>query len=533
MFKCHRHVFTYPKGISKQLRLLYSTSSIKTVNEYNSYDLQMEWTQAKPFELLPHENRLSMLMKFLPGGKYATLDAAKLFLEMKQDFGDIHLLLGLFGKKSFVLTHNPKDFEMVLRNEGIWPRRPGLEILGHYRSVVRKDFYHNTKGLLASAGKKWGDLRSVVNPVLMQPKNVRLYMHKMSNVNKDLIERIRTIRDPQTLEVPATFEEELNRWTLESVSVVALDKQLGLLTEQLNDPKANQIFDSLTQFFKLIFKIEFQPSIWKFVRTPTYKKLIKTMDTIQDTIEIYIQEAIDCMEAEKKAGVPEKPESEQSVLEKLLKVDKKIAQVMAMDMLMAGVDTTTTTFVGLLLCLSKNPEKQDTLRKEILKILPEKDSEFTEEAFANMSYLRACIKESQRIYPLMVGNVRKTQKDIVLSGYRVPAGQQVYMVAASLNNDERYYPRANEFLPERWLRQENGPTETSLKPNSPFVFLPFGFGPRSCIGRRIVEMEIELGIARLIRNFHIEFNYPTENAFKSLSVSIPNIPLNFKFSDVK
>lgn len=60
---------------------------------------------------------------------------------------------------------------------------------------------------------------------------------------------------------------------------------------------------------------------------------------MQDTIASYIQEAIERMEAEEKAGVPPKAESEQSVLEKLLKVDKKIAQVMAMDMLLAGVDT--------------------------------------------------------------------------------------------------------------------------------------------------------------------------------------------------
>ncbi|XP_005177073.1 cytochrome P450 CYP12A2-like [Musca domestica] len=536
MLKYHRNVLTHRENIYKQtaiikqqLRLLSS----KSPNEDTSYDFQKEWAQAKPFEAIPSESRLSMLMKFLPGGKYAKLDATQLMLALKKDLGDISLLRGMLGKKSFVVTHNPQDFEMVLRNEGICPVRPGMEVLAHYRSVVKKDFYQGNEGLLSTAGEKWGNFRSAVNPVLMQPKNVRLYMHKMSKVNKELMERIRAIRDPQTLEVPASFEEEINRWTLESVSIVALDKQLGLLSDNRNDPKARKIFDSLTEFFTLGFQIEFQPSIWKYIETPTYKKLIKAMDTMQDTIASYIQEAIERMEAEEKAGVPPKAESEQSVLEKLLKVDKKIAQVMAMDMLLAGVDTTSTTFVALLLCLSKNPEKQAKLREEILKILPEKNSEFTEEAFRNMPYLRACIKESQRIYPLAVGNVRVNQKDVVLSGYRVPAGQQVFMVSASLNHDERYYPRANEFLPERWLRQEKGTaTESSLKPSSPFVFLPFGFGPRSCIGRRIVEMEIELGIARLIRNFHVEFNHPTENAFKSLQINIPNIPLKFKFTDI-
>lgn len=188
-----------------------------------------------------------------------------------------------------------------------------------------------------------------------------------------------------------------------------------------------------------------------------------------------------------------------------------------------------------MLCLAKNPAKQAKLREEILHILPAKDSEFTEDALKHMPYLRACIKESQRFYPLAVGNVRINQNDVVLSGYRVPAGTQILMINTALNMDETYYPRAKEYLPERWLRpeQNDDASLSGLKPSNPFVFLPFGFGPRSCIGKRIVEMELELGIARLVRNYHIEFNYSTENAFKALQINVPNIPLKFRFSDVE
>ncbi|XP_075168743.1 cytochrome P450 CYP12A2-like [Haematobia irritans] len=536
----HENIYKQTQTIIKQqIRLLSSSTgkietSSTTTEDGAPYDFQKEWAKAKPFEAIPFDSPLSMIKKFLPGGKYAKLDATQLMFAMKEDLGEITLLKGMLGKKSFVVTHNPKDFEMVLRNEGVWPIRPGLEILTYYRTVLKKDFYQGTEGLLSTSGEKWGTFRSAVNPILMQPKNVRLYMHKMSSVNKEFMNRIRTIRDPQTLEVPASFEEEMNRWTLESVSVVALDRQLGLLSGNRSDPKARQIFDCLNVFFALGYEIEFKPSIWKYIATPTYRKIIQAMDTMQEITSGYIEEAINRMEQEKQAGIPEKPESEKSVLEKLLKIDPKIAKVMAIDMLMAGVDTTSTTFTALLLCLSKNHDKQAKLREEVMRVLPEKDSEFTEEAIKNMPYLRACIKESQRIYPLAVGNVRVNAKDVVLSGYRIPACQHVFMVSASLNKNEKYYPRPNEFLPERWLRQgketQNG---QDLKPSSPFVFLPFGFGPRSCIGRRIVELEIELAISRLVRNFQIEFNYPTENAFKSLQINMPNIPLKFKFIDIE
>lgn len=135
--------------------------------------------------------------------------------------------------------------------------------------------------------------------------------------------------------MPASFEEDINRWTLESVSVVALDRQLGLINTNRDDPQAKILFDNLTEFFELSAVIEFQPSLWRYIATPTYTKIMKAMDNIQDITVGYVNEALERLEREPS----DKPESEQSVLEKLSKIDKKVATVMAMDMLMAGVDT--------------------------------------------------------------------------------------------------------------------------------------------------------------------------------------------------
>ncbi|NP_001295932.1 cytochrome P450 CYP12A2 [Musca domestica] len=496
-----------------------------------------EWEQAKPLSEMPTISPFQLLRHFLPGGKYTNLDTTQLMLAFRRDFGPIVYFKGSLGKPDVVMTNNPHDFEKALHNQGIWPMRPGMEYLSYHRQVHRKDIFQGVEGLLGSQGEAWGSFRSAVNPVLMQPKNVHLYFNKMSEVNKEFMERIRKIRDPQTLEVPDNFEEEINRWTLESVSVVALDKQLGLITKNRDDPTPKRLFKALTDFFEASGDLEFQPSIWKYIKTPTFKKAIRSLDEITDITKMYVDEAFERIEAENKNRNVEKPENEKSVLEKLVKIDKQIAMVMAMDMLMAGVDTTSSTFTGLLLCLAKNPEKQKKLREEIMQLLPQKDSEFNEAVFKNMPYLRACIKESLRVYPLTVGNARTQANDVVISGYRVPKGTLISMNSVTLIKDDAHYPRASEFLPERWLRaskenEKSAECPHALKASSPFVYLPFGFGSRSCIGRRIAEMELELGIARLIRNFHVEFNYPTDNAFKSLLISVPNIPLKFKFTDV-
>ncbi|KAH8417845.1 hypothetical protein KR222_007037, partial [Zaprionus bogoriensis] len=492
------------------------------------------WEEARPYEQMPRVSLTSFIGGFLPGGKYHKKDVVNVLLELCSEKGDLFRLPAGLGKPEMVVSHDPEHFETVLRNEGPWPERFGSALLHHHRNEYRKDFYDGTEGIVATQGEVWAKFRFSVNPVMMQPKTVRLYYKKMSNVNKEFIERIREIRNSSTLEVPDTFEEEINRWTLESVSVVALDNQLGLIKANRNNPQAKQLFENLTRFFELSAEIEMKPSLWRYFATPSYKQLMKVLDNIQDITVGYVNDALERLEREPS----NKPEHEQSVLEKLLKIDKKVAMVMAMDMLMAGVDTTTTTFTGCLLCLAKNPEKQAKLREEVLRILPEKDSEFTEASMKNVPYLRACIKEALRIYPLAPGNARVIKSDIVLNGYQVPKNTPVLMLSHGLQSDDRHYPRSKEFLPERWLRQTkeeaaDSKCPNSLKASSPFVYLPFGFGPRMCIGRRIVEMELELGLARLIRNFHVEYNHPTENAFKSVLINVPNIPLTFKFTDVE
>ncbi|SPP87662.1 blast:Probable cytochrome P450 12a4%2C mitochondrial [Drosophila guanche] len=479
---------------------------------------------------------MSLIPKiFMPGGKYKDMDLGQLSMAMREDYGNIYCVPAIMGSPPRLTTHNPKDFEVVFRNEGSWPDRPAFHTVAYHRQTHRKDYFQGVEGVAPTKGKAWFDFRSIVNPVLMQPKSVRTYFKKVSQVNQEFVKYIKAIRNASTLEVPDDFIDTINRWTLESVSVVALDKQLGLLKDPGNKIEAPELFNLLKDFFTLSADLELKPSAWRYFKTPKLMKMMGILDSFLDITSAYVDEAVERLEKEAKQGVVH-PENEQGVLEKLLKVDKKVATVMAMDMLIAGVDTTSSTFAAALLCLAKNPEKQAKLREEIMKVLPDKDSECTVESMNNVPYLRACLKESHRLYPLVVINGRVLNRDSVLSGYQVPAGTNVLMIPGSLLSSGEHFPQADKFLPERWMRNSTDATSecpaNDLKLKNPFVFLPFGFGPRMCVGKRIADMELELGIARLIRNFNIEFNHPTENAFRSELISFPNIPLKFKFTDL-
>lgn len=149
--------------------------------------------------------------------------------------------------------------------------------------------------------------------------------------------------------------------------------------------------------------------------------------------------------------------------------------------------------ITLMYHLAKNPEKQEILRQEILTKLPDKSSTLDAQKMSNMPYLRACIKESARLNPVALGNIRLLPQDVVMSGYLIPKGYEVTTSNVTLMNDETYYKHSDQFLPERFLKDEK---YADIKGKHPFVFLPFSFGPRMCIGRRFAELEMEVLIAK-------------------------------------
>jgi cytochrome P450 family 12 len=168
------------------------------------------------------------------------------------------------------------------------------------------------------------------------------------------------------------------------------------------------------------------------------------------------------------------------MLRKLVKVNKKLAIVMASDMLLAGVDTTAVYVTNILYCLAKNPEKQEKLRNEILKILPEKSSKLTTDNMKNLPYLRAVIKETFRIKPVVSGTARQIHTETVLAGYKIPSGTHVIMPSFFEMESPKQFPQPEKFIPERWLRDNTDASCPHAKTANPFSFLPFGFGARMC-----------------------------------------------------
>ncbi|KAH8369685.1 hypothetical protein KR093_000599, partial [Drosophila rubida] len=482
---------------------------------------------ARPFSEVPRPGKFSFMRSFMPGGEFQD----KSFLEftdiMRKRYGDLFIMPGAFGREDSVITFNSKDIEMVFRNEGVWPQRDGFDSIVYFREKVRPDVFGEKKGLIATQSEEWGKFRSVVNPIFMQPRALKMYYEPLSNINNEFIERIKEIRDPKTLEVPADFEEEMGRLIFESLALIAFNREMGIIRKRRDNPDALTVFRTSRDIFKYVFQLDVQPSPWRIISTPTFRKMMRTLSESLDVTQRLVEENRVDLENRRKAG--EIVEAN-SMMERMMDADPKVALVMGLDILFAGVDATTVLLSASLLCLSKNPEVQHKLREELFRVMPSKETLLNEESMKDMPYLRAVIKEAQRYYPNGFGTFRRCPDDVTLSGYNIPKGTQIMLGSNALMKDENYYTRANEFVPERWLRD---PQTNKKVQHSPFTFLPFGFGPRQCIGKRIVDLEMETALAKIIRNFHVEFNHDASNPYKSFFVMEPQIPFHFKFTDIE
>lgn len=178
--------------------------------------------------------------------------------------------------------------------------------------------------------------------------------------------------------------------------------------------------------------------------------------------------------------------------------------------------------------MAKNPAKQEILREEILKILPEHSSKLSNESLNRIPYMRACLKEAMRMNPVVTGTAREAGQDLVLNGYQIPKGVDIAMSMIVLQKSDVFFSKSDEFVPERWMKTDGN---DSAKIN-PFVFLPFGFGVRSCIGRRFAEMEIYVALSRIFREFKLEYNHGPLK-YKISMILSPDDDLKFKVTDIE
>ncbi|KAI8079930.1 cytochrome P450 [Halteromyces radiatus] len=171
--------------------------------------------------------------------------------------------------------------------------------------------------------------------------------------------------------------------------------------------------------------------------------------------------------------------------------------------LIAGSETTSNTLGFAVIELLRHPQAMKKLRDEIdtLEFVNPERHIFNHDQLKNLPYLNAVINETLRLDPMAANGIeRRAEKDVTLGGTLfVPKGTGITCNAYHVHLNEKYWPNARSFEPERWLPND---TPGSVKPDLD-AFYAFSIGSRNCIGKNFALMEMRLALSALIKLFDI------------------------------
>ncbi|XP_024899090.1 sterol 26-hydroxylase, mitochondrial isoform X2 [Pteropus alecto] len=196
------------------------------------------------------------------------------------------------------------------------------------------------------------------------------------------------------------------------------------------------------------------------------------------------------------------------------------------ELLMAGVDTTSNTLTWALYHLSKSLKTQEALHEEVVGVVPAGQVPQHKD-LAHMPLLKAVLKETLRLYPVVPNNSRIiAEKEIEVGGFLFPKNTQFVFCHYALSRDPSIFSEPESFHPHRWLKSQ----PDNLRAQHPFGSVPFGYGIRGCLGRRIAELEMQLLLARLIQQYKVALT-PETGEVKSVArvVLVPNKKVDLCF----
>ncbi|XP_055597004.1 cytochrome P450 6A1-like [Uranotaenia lowii] len=382
--------------------------------------------------------------------------------------------------------------------------------LDFVKNVLVKDFnhfhdrslYYNEKDdpltahLFLIEGSKWKNLRNKLTPTFTSGK-----MKLMFPIVRDVGEQLEACL---LKELPANGEIEIKdilaRYTTDVIGICAF----GLDAGSLKDPESEfrvmgrQVFEIHPLLFvKLLLCQEFK-KLARAMRVTVLNPKVANffLKTFEQNVEYRENNKIirnDFMSLLIKLKNNESIDESTSTGLGKMTMNEIAAQ--AFVFFFAGFETSSTLMSFCLYELACNQEVQDKARANILETL-ERHGSFSYEAIHDMKYLENCINETLRKYPPAANIFRQTTIDYNVPGtkFTIEKGTPVMVPIYAIHHDAEHYPNPEVFDPDRFDPEQ-------VAKRHPFAFLPFGEGPRICIGMRFAMMQSRVGLAVLLRKF--------------------------------
>uniref|UniRef100_A0A8B9JNT0 Cholesterol side-chain cleavage enzyme, mitochondrial n=1 Tax=Astyanax mexicanus TaxID=7994 RepID=A0A8B9JNT0_ASTMX len=407
---------------------------------------------------------------------------------------------------------NPEDAAILFKAEGHYPKRLRVEPWTSYR-----DYRNRKYGVLLKDGEDWRSNRVILNREVISPKVQGNFVPLLDEVGQDFVARVykkieRSGQNKWTTDLSHELFNYSSTVFSSAVSTVLYGERLGLLLDYI-DPEAQHFIECITKMFKSTCPMLYiPPALLRRVGAKVWKDHVDSWDGIFNHADRCIQNIY--RQLRKESGAQGKYPG---VLASLLMLDRlSIEEIKASvtELMAGGVDTTSITLLWTLYELARHPDLQEELRAEITAARAASEGD-TVQMLKMVPLVKGALKETLRLHPVAVSLQRYTSEDIVIQNYHIPSGTLVQLGLYAMGRDHRIFPRPEQYLPSRWLRNES----------HYFRSLGFGFGPRQCLGRRIAETEMQLFLIHMLENFRIEKERKMEARSKFELILIPDKPI--------
>lgn len=399
-------------------------------------------------------------------------DPLKLFIEGARDHGDY--VRYRFGWLDYHLVNSPAGAHHLL--------------VENAKNYVKSRNYAGLKillgqGLLTSEGDFWKRQRRLAQPAFHRQRLTR-FAEQMVACTGDHLDRWE--RDLLPGRPAFDLHAEMMRLTFRIVGETLLSKDV--------DGDARAFGDALNVALK--WTNEYVESVVKvppWVPTPNNRRFNRAARTLEGLVDAIV--------AERRAEGP--AVGRDDLLAMLMEVkDEATGETMSdrqlrdelITLVLAGHETTANSLSFTFELLSRHPDVARRVRSEAAEVLGERDPTLAD--LPRMPYAKAVVEESLRLFPPAWVVERDALEDDVIDGHPVAKGSTVAVSPYALHRNPALWENPEGFDPERFLKPD------LARPK--LAYLPFGAGPRMCIGNAFAMMEMQLVVPMVLRRFRLE-----------------------------
>jgi cytochrome P450 family 9 len=353
-----------------------------------------------------------------------------------------------------------------------------------------------SKNVFALRGDRWREMRNTLSPSFTASKMKFMY-DLISKCSKEFVDYL---VDHPELHSSIEVKQIFRRYTTDVIATTAFGISVNSMKDRDNEfyhrgVEASKFSSGLLTLFKIMFMRGY-PRLAKMFGLTFFP--IATANFFKRIVDENIK-------TREKEGIV-RPDMIHLLMQAR---DKDSTHKMTLDDIVsqafifffAGFETSSTLMCFVVYELAVNPDIQERLREEVDRHFAEEDGNISYESMSKMVYMDMVVSEALRKYPPVIFIDRLCSKKYELpptqpgrKGLIIEPDMVLMLPVYGLHHDPNYYPNPEKFDPERFNEQNKDKIH-------PYAYLPFGLGPRKCIGNRFALMETKLLIAGLLQKF--------------------------------